>query len=425
MKRNIVIVSLILLTFFIISFMTNILGALNPNVSKGFNLTETMAGFLPFAFFIAYGVMSVPSGFLVEKWGEKRMMILAFVLAFAGALVFAIYPGFNVFVISLFTVGTGMAVLQVVINPLLRVSGGEEHFAFNSVLAQLIFGLASFISPQMYSYLVSNINQGNTEKPIIKLMTGLVPESLSWVSVYWVFALLGLLMIVLIVFIRFPQVELNEDEKVGSKASYLELFKNKFVILFFIGMFCYVGTEQGISYWMSKFLNNYHGFDPDTTGADAVSYFWGLMTVGGILGLLLMKLFDTKIVLRYFVVLAMICVALGLFGGKQIALWSFPVSGFFLSIMYPAVVSLGLNSVAKHHGTFAGILMTGIAGGAVVQILIGGLADLFSLRIGMLLIFVTLGYILGISFWAKPLVNNKTFRFSELLAGAKRKQDKM
>lgn len=421
MKRNLVIVGLILLTFFVISFMTNILGALNPNVSQGFNLNETMAGFLPFAFFIAYGVMSVPSGLLVEKWGEKKMMILAFALAFTGAIAFAVKPGFNVFVISLFTIGAGMAALQVVINPLLRVAGGEEHFAFNSVLAQLIFGLASFISPQMYSYLVSNINQGNLEKPFIKLMSGLVPESLSWVSVYWVFALLGLLMIVLIFFIKFPVVELNEDEKVGSKASFVELFKNKYVILFFIGMFCYVGTEQGISYWMSKFLQNYHGIDPDTSGADAVSYFWGLMTVGGVLGLLLFKLFDTKIILRYFVILAMISVALGLFGGTQIALWAFPVSGFFLSIMYPAVVSLGLNSVAKHHGSFAGILMTGIAGGAVIQLLIGGLADLFTLKIGMLFIFVTLGYLLSISFWAKPLVNNKTFNLSELLTGPKKK----
>lgn len=418
MKRNVVIVGLILLTFFIISFMTNILGALNPNVSQGFDLTETMAGFLPFAFFIAYGVMSIPSGFLVEMWGEKKMMIVAFALAFVGAIVFAVNPSFNVFIISLFTIGTGMAALQVVINPLLRVSGGEEHFAFNSVLAQLIFGLASFISPQMYSYLVSNINQGNVEKPFIGLMKSLVPESLSWVSVYWVFAVLGLLMIVLILFVKFPQVELKDDEKVGSKASYLELFKNKYVILFFIGMFCYVGTEQGISYWMSKFLSNYHGFDPDTSGADAVSYFWGLMTIGGILGLLLMKLFDTKIVLRYFTIFAVVCVAMGLFGSAEVSLWAFPISGFFLSIMYPAVVSLALNSVTEHHGSFAGILMTGIAGGAIVQLLIGGLADLFTLQMGMLFIFVTLGYIFYLSFWAKPLVNNKTIKFSELFKKA-------
>ena len=410
MKKNTLILILILLTFFVISFLTNILGALNPVVSKSYTLTETMAGFLPFAFFIAYGVMSIPSGFLLEKWGEKRMMILAFALALTGALGFAIFPQLNVFMVSLFTIGTGMAVLQVVINPLMRVSGGEENFAFNSVLAQLIFGLASFISPQMYSYFVTNIDNGNVEKPLIGMMTKLVPESMSWVSVYWAFGILSIIMIAVISFVKFPRVELQEDEKVGSRESYLELFKNKYVILFFLGIFAYVGTEQGISYWMSKFLNNYHGLDPETTGADAVSYFWGLMTIGGVLGLVLMKLLDSKLVLRWFTILAMICVAIGLFGSDHMSLWAFPISGFFLSVMFPVIVSLGLNSVSKHHGSFTGILMTGIAGGAIVQILIGSISDLIELKIGMMFIFVTLGYILSISFWAKPLVRNATIK---------------
>jgi len=236
MKRNYYLVSLIMLTFFVISFLTNILGALNPNVSKGYGLTETMAGFLPFAFFIAYGVMSIPSGVLVEKWGEKRMMVIAFALAFLGVLIFVFHPTFSIFLISLFTVGTGMAALQVVINPLLRVSGGEVHYAFNSVLAQLVFGLASFISPQMYSYLVFNIDKGNTQKPFISLLKGLVPANMSWVSVYWVFAIIMLAMIVVILVSRFPVVELKEDEKVGSKQSFTELLKNKYVILFFLGI---------------------------------------------------------------------------------------------------------------------------------------------------------------------------------------------
>jgi fucose permease len=417
MKRNYTIVALILITFFVISFLTNILGALNPNVSASYSLTETMAGFLPFAFFIAYGVMSIPSGFLLEKWGEKRMMILAFLLAFAGALIFALYPHFNVFVVSLFTIGTGMAVLQVVINPLLRVSGGEEHYAFNSVLAQLIFGAASFISPQMYSYLVTNIDKGNTDRPFITLMSDLVANSFSWVSVYWVFALMSILMILVIVFIKFPKVELQDDEKVGSKESYVELFKNKYVILYFLGIFAYVGTEQGISYWMSKFLQVYHGFNPETAGANAVSYFWGLMTIGGILGLILLKLLDSKVVLRWFTILAIISLLAGLFGDADTALWAFPLSGFFLSVMYPVIISLGLNSVKKHHGSFAGILMTGIAGGAVVQILIGGISDLSSLKTGMLFLFITLGYILSISFWAKPIISNKTIKLKEIFKG--------
>ncbi len=414
MKRNYVIVALILLTFFVISFLTNILGALNPNVSAGYHLTETQAGFLPFVFFIAYGIMSIPSGILLEKWGGKRMMILAFLLAFLGAFGFALFPQFNIFMLSLFIIGTGMAVLQVVINPLLRVAGGEEHYAFNSVLAQLIFGLASFISPQMYSYLVTNIDKGAVNKPLIGMMSRLVPAGFSWVSVYWVFALISILMILVIAVVRFPKVELQEDEKSGTRASYIELFKNKYVILYFFGIFAYVGTEQGISYWMSKFLYIYHGINPDTVGAHTVSYFWGLMTIGGVLGLVLLKLFDSKQVMRWFTVLAIVSLAAGLWGGTKIALWAFPVSGFFLSVMYPIIVSLGLNSVAKHHGSFAGILMTGIAGGAVIQLLIGGISDLTSLRTGMVFLFVTLGYILSISFWAKPLVNNKTVSLKEI-----------
>ncbi|MEQ8878498.1 MAG: MFS transporter [Cyclobacteriaceae bacterium] len=408
MKKNYLIVALILLTFFVVSFLTNILGALNPNISASYTLTETMAGFLPFAFFIAYGVMSIPSGILVEKLGGKTMMIIAFAVAFSGSLIFALVPVFGVFVGSLFTIGAGMAALQVVINPLLRVSGGEENFAFNSVMAQLIFGLASFISPLMYTYLVININQGATEKPFIGLMSQLVSIDMSWVSVYWVFALISLLMIALIFFIKFPEVKLKEDEKVGSKESYLELFKNKYVILYFLGIFCYVGSEQGISYWMSKFLSVYHGFDPDTSGASAVSYYWGLMTIGGLFGLVCMKLFDSKLVLRWFTILTILCVSFGLYGGPGISLWAFPISGFFMSVMYPSIVSLGLNSVSEHHGSFAGILMTGIAGGAIVQILIGGLSDMFSLKVGMTFVFVTLGYVLSISFWAKPIIANKT-----------------
>ena len=130
------------------------------------------------------------------------------------------------------------------------------------------------------------------------------------------------------------------------------------------------------------------------------------MTVGGILGLVLLKLIDSKLVLRWFTICAIISLSAGLFGNGAVALWAFPVAGFFLSVMYPVIVSLGLNSVAKHHGSFAGILMTGIAGGAIVQILIGALSDITSLRAGMMFLYITLGYILSISFWAKPIVRN-------------------
>jgi len=161
MKRNYFIVGLIFLIFFVISLLTNILGPIIPDLIGSFNLSLAMAGFLPFSFFVAYGVMSIPAGVLVEKYKEKKTMLVSFGLAALGAFMFALFPTFSVALPSLFTIGIGMAMLQVAINPLLRTAGGEEHFAFNSVFAQLIFGLASFISPHIYTYLVTHLKNSD------------------------------------------------------------------------------------------------------------------------------------------------------------------------------------------------------------------------------------------------------------------------
>ena len=220
-------------------------------------------------------------------------------------------------------------------------------------------------------------------------------------------------MIFLIFSFTIPKTELKEDEKGGSAESYFELLKNKLVILYFIGIFAYVGAEQGISYWMSKFLNIYHGYDYETIGASAVGNFWGLLTVGGLLGLVLLKIFDSKLVLKVFTLLAIFSLATALFANAEVSLYAFQICGFFLSVMYPIIISLALNSVDRHHGSFAGILMTGIMGGAVVQLLIGFISDLTSLKTGMIMVFIALGYILSIGFWAKPIIRNKTITLNK------------
>lgn len=407
MQRNIFIVVLIFLIFFVISFLTNILGPIIPDIVKSFDLSIGLAGFLPFAFFVAYGVMSIPAGLMVEKFGEKVMLISAFLLAFGGALLFALIPGFSIALTSLFLIGIGMAILQVVINPLLRVSGGEEKFAFYSVLAQLFFGAASFLSPLLYSYLVLNVHSGNSGF-LIDILNGLVPENLKWVSLYWVFAVIALAMVVVIALVKFPKVELLEDERIDVGKSFSELAGNKLVWLFFLGIFAYVGTEQGIANWISQFLQTYHEVDPATTGASVISYFWGLLTIGCFLGLILLKIFDSRKVLIFFTCGGIASLLMALFGSKEMALIGFPMAGFFASVMYSVIFSLALNSVPKHHGTFSGILCAGIAGGAVVPLIVGGLGELVGLRFAMLFLLIPLGYILSIGMWAKPLVNNET-----------------
>lgn len=407
MKRNHFIVGLILLVFFVISFLTNIIGPLVPDIIESFDLSLTTVAILPFAFFIAYGVMSIPSGILVEKYNEKKVMVAAFLISSIGAFLFASEPGYGMYIVSLFLIGTGMAMLQVAINPLLRIAGGEEHFAFTSVMGQLFFGLASFLSPLAYSYLVVNIEKGNTSSWIIDKMSQLVPDGLSWISLYWVFAIVSLLMVIIIAITNFPSVERKEDEKVGAWDTHVMLLKKPMVWLYFGAIFAYVGSEQGVANWISEFLQTYHNVDPQTTGANTVSLFWGLMTAGTVLGLVLLKLVDSRKVLIGFSAAAMISLTLALLGSKPVALIAFPMVGFFASVMWSIIISLALNSVAEHHGSLSGILVSGIAGGAVIPLIVGALGDVVGLRGGMFFLYITLGYILSIGFWAKPLITNQ------------------
>lgn len=383
---------LLLATFFAISLITNILGPLIPDIIRGYHVSLSVAALLPFSFFLAYGLCSIPAGMLVDRFREKPVMLVAFGFVLVGALAFALFRSYAVAIGSLFTIGVGMALLQVAINPLLRVSGGEQNFAFNSVLGQLIFGLASFLSPWAYSYVAGRDGAG----------------ALAWIDLYWVFVGVAAVMLVLIALARFPTVERSEEESAASVSVYLSLLRRPTVLVYFFGVLVYVGTEQGLANWMSQFLASYHGLDPQTAGAHAVAWFWGLMTAGCALGLVLLKIYDSRTVLMLFTVGTMVLLGGALFGNLTVARWAFPLLGFSISVMWSVIFSLALNSVPDHHGAFSGILCTAIVGGAVVPYLIGLLGDRFGLRFGMLVLYGTLGYIFFLARIARPLIVNET-----------------
>jgi fucose permease len=301
---------------------------------------------------------------------------------------------------GLFVIGLGMAMLQVVINPLTRATGGEGHFAFFSVMGQLVFGLASYISPSVFSLLMSDPAAAH--------------QTLVWVKFYQGFLAVFVLLIALTSVLRIPRVELTAEERSGGWAAYRELIGQRPVQLYFVGIIAYVGTEQSLANWMSQFLATYHHYSPTQEGAHAVGLFWGLMSVGCLLGLVLLKLFDAKKVLAAFTVCALVLLGMALYGPAHVALFAFPMLGFFLSVMYSIIFSTALNSVTRNHGAFSGILCTGILGGAIVPLFVGVLGDHLGLRTALLTVFVTLGFILSVSWWARPLVRNQTIDWADL-----------
>ncbi|HSB17342.1 MAG TPA: MFS transporter [Bryobacteraceae bacterium] len=403
---------LVFLVFFLISILTNIMGPLIPEIIRGFRVSLAAAGLLPFVFFLAYGLVSIPAGIVMERTSVKTVVIGALVLEVAGALLLPLRPTYATALASFLVVGTGAAALQVVINPLLRIAGGEEHYAFNSALAQFTFGTGSFLGPLLYSYLVLRVGQESGGSFWLDPLRALTPAGLPWIAIFWVMAPAGLVVLAVTAAVRLPR-RIHGEEGAGAWANYRRLLGLPLVWLYFATMFLYVGLEQGLANWISQFLFTYHRFDPRTTGALAVSWFWGSLTLGCLAGGALLKLFDSRAVLIGTTLGATAAFTAAIAGPASVSLVAFPVSGLFLSVMWPIMISLGLNSLDHSHGVFAGILCTAIVGGAAFPPVIGHLGDLLGLRAGMLVLYLSLGWVLSVGFWAKPLIRNATLRGRE------------
>ena len=383
-----------MIIFFLISFITNIIGPLIPEIIQSFHLSLTAAAILPFSFFIAYGLFSIPSGYLIEFYGEKKIIISGLFISLIGSLFFSLYTNYFTGIISLLLIGTGMSILQVAINPLLRSTTNAENFAFFSIMGQFFFGLASFFSPIFYIEISNN-----------NLINSIYDFDPKWITIYWTFSIISLLLIFIVSISRFPAKK-HEEEKIEFDAL-KNILNNKWSYLYFLGIFFYVGTEQGINTWASQFLFSYHGLDPQNEGAKVISFFWGNMTIGTLLGLILIKLIDSRKLLIFLSSLSILILSLGLFGEKWIAVMAIPFLGLSISSMWSIIIALALNSFEKNHGTVSGIMMAGISGGAICPFIIGVIGDFSELKLGLITLYISLLYILFLGLISKPKILNK------------------
>jgi len=244
----------------------------------------TAAGFLAFAFFIAYGGDVHTRRFFGGNDSPKKpVMVLAFLTGTLGSLSFALFPGYRVAIISYFTIGAGMAVLQVAINPLLRVAGGEETLRIQFDFGPIgFFGSASFVSPRIYSYLVLNLKDPSPGQNIfLRILRWLTPLTIAMG-----FDLLDFRYFRLDDGSPFAVCQVPKSSTHCRRAC--GVFEHVPIpgiptgcMALLCGDVCLRGfVNKALPIGLSSFLNQYHGFDPHTTGAAAVSWFWGLLTAG-------------------------------------------------------------------------------------------------------------------------------------------------
>ena len=389
-----------MVVFFVISFITNIIGPLIPQFIKTYELSLVLASFLPLSFFFSYGVFSIPAGIYLERYGGKIVMFSAFLISSVGAGIIIILPGYLSFIFSFFLIGTGMAILQVAINPLLRYAVSGENFAFFSIIGQLAFGSASFLSPVFYKFLQEQNN------PLGMLMFSEKP----WLWIYVIFIIAITALLFFLYFLKIPENH-STSEKFDINV-FFKFLNSRTSYFYFFGIFSYVGIEQGINNWSSQFLYQYHSLDPEVEGVDVISAFWGNLTIGTIISLFLVKLINEKKLLNIYALSSSVIVLFAIYGDSEISVLSFKLLGFSISGVWSVMISLGLNSIPKNHSVFTGILLTGIVGGAIFPFIVAGIGQLFNLKVGMHVILIGLVYLLYVSFMAKPLISNKTIKLN-------------
>ena len=395
---NISLVIFVMVVFFVISFITNIIGPLIPQFIKTYNLSLVLASFLPLSFFFSYGMFSIPAGIYLERYGGKIIMAIAFLTSSVGAALIIVCPGYFSFIISFFLIGTGMAILQVAINPLLRQAVSGENFAFFSIIGQLAFGSASFLSPIFYKFLLENRNPLG--------ITFFSNDPWIWIYVFFIGAIIFLL--IFLYLLKIPSNN-SKTEQFDFKTFFNFLLSKKTTFYFF-GIFCYVGIEQGINNWSSEFLYQYHLLDPEVVGVEVISSFWGNLTIGTVVSLFLVRLIDEKKLLNIYSLSSALLILFAIHGNANFSVLSFKLLGFSISGVWSVMISLGLNSVSKNHSILTGILLTGIIGGAIFPFIIASIGQLFGLKIGMHTILFGLIYLSYVGFKAKPIVSNKLIK---------------
>src|SRR5579863_5985609 len=203
-KKLIIFINLV---FFLIGLLMSIISVTIPEMIRTFHISYGVASALPSAFFIAIALTCIPAGIVGEYYAPKYILMFSFLLGLTGVLIFVLFLTYWTSILSLFIIGTMVAIIQVIAVPLLRKVCGPENLAFHTTWNNLMYGAGAFFSPVIYRFLSAGRKDNNTGNGGMELLSRLIPKGFEWASSYWLFVLLLIFLVVTIMFLKFPVQE--------------------------------------------------------------------------------------------------------------------------------------------------------------------------------------------------------------------------
>lgn len=393
--------------FFMWGFITVINNTLLPHLRSVFELNYAQTTLIESVWFIAYGVASIPSAFLIERVGYKKAIIIGLVVMAVGALGMvpaARIPSYEVTLIALFVVACGIALLQVAANPYVAVIGPSESSESRLTLVQAFNSMGTFFAPYFGGYLilsrtVSGTTMEGTALSLEQRMADAQATQLPYILVAVV------LMVIAFIFSRakLPDLGSASQRAKADERKHLSLWKHRNLVFGIPAIFIYLIAEIGVANLFINFVSQ-----PDIgnmTHADAAHYLvllWGGMMVGRFAGAFIMRRFPAdKVLAAYATAAFFVMIAAATLHGP-IAMWALILVGLCHSIMFPAIFALGIKGLGPLTEEGSGLLITAIAGGALVYFQ-GELADAYGLQNSFWLTVACELYIIFYALWgSKP-----------------------
>ncbi|TAN64786.1 MAG: L-fucose:H+ symporter permease [Methylobacter sp.] len=377
--------SLTLLTslFFIWGFITCLNDILIPHLKSVFTLNYTQAMLVQFCFFTAYFVVSVPSGYLVEKIDYKGGIIAGLSIAGIGCLL--LYPAaslhsYPLFLTAFFVLASGITLLQVAANPYITILGDPKTASSRLTMTQAFNSLGTAIAPYLGAlFILATAVKSADEIKLLNADQLSAYQAAQAAAVQTPYLLLAaVLFFIAIVFalIKLPKIEAVKMQGSGDEDDRDSAWNYKHLVLGAIGIFVYVGGEVSIGSFLINFLS-----EPSIAGlaeqeaGKYVSFYWGGAMVGRFIGALAMQKIQPGKALAFNAITAALLVLITMLGSGHVAMWTILAVGLFNSIMFPTIFSLALSGLGKHTGQGSGILCAAIVGGAVLPVVQGACAD--------------------------------------------------
>lgn len=351
--------------YFMNGFITCMNDTLVPFFKEGFTLSYAESSLVQFYFFLTYGLMSFPAGMIVEKIGYKNGMVLGFAIAAIGALLF--YPAasmhlYYLFLSALFVLAIGIVVLQVASNPYITALGPARTASSRLTLIQAVGSIGTTTAPLFGAYFIlSRLEESSNSSDAVK---------------YPYLGIAALLIcIALVVYnLRLPVISTRpaDEDTAGTEKRSIFSFRNLNYGSWAI--FAYVGAEVSIGTFLTNYIADTLSIGVENANA-YVSYYWGGMLVGRLIGSYLLQTVKPSAALTFCAAAAITLVCISVSSGGNIAVWSMIAVGLFNSVMFAVIFSLSVVGLGKYTTKASGILSTAIAGGAIVSFSQGYLKD--------------------------------------------------